>query len=274
MTLAAAGAFASSGTLYLGVRNLLAGQADRARKTIPKAWDLPPRADGLYVADDAEVQPFHRGANVDLHLMVFGDSTATGYGCRSAAEVPGALIANALARRTGKRVRLSTKAIVGATSKGLAGQVDAMFVAGPPPDVAVIMIGANDVTALNGIAGSVQRLRAAVKRLRASGAVVIVGTCPKFGAISAIPRPLRWVAHARACQLARAQAQAVKAAGGVAVPFADFRAREFHDSPELLFATDQYHPSAAGYALAASQMIPALCAVLDEPDSRVMASSD
>ncbi|MEB3021235.1 SGNH/GDSL hydrolase family protein [[Mycobacterium] crassicus] len=274
VTLAAAGAFASSGTLYLGVRNLLAGQADRARKTIPKAWDLPPRADGVYVADDAEVQPFRRGANVDLHLMVFGDSTATGYGCRSAAEVPGALIANALARQTGKRVRLSTKALVGATSKGLAGQVDAMFVAGPPPDVAVIMIGANDVTALNGIAGSVQRLRAAVKRLRASGTVVIVGTCPKFGAISAIPRPLRWVAHARACQLARAQTQAVRAAGGVAVPFADFRAREFHDSPELLFAADQYHPSAAGYALAASQMIPALCAVLGEPDSPVMASSD
>ncbi|QZA08776.1 SGNH/GDSL hydrolase family protein [Mycolicibacter heraklionensis] len=273
VTLGTAGAFAFSGTLYLGVRNLLAGQADRARQTIPKAWDLPPRADGLYGADDTEVQPFHRGANVDLHLMVFGDSTATGYGCRAAEEVPGALIAKALAQRTGLRVRLSTKAIVGATSKGLAGQVDAMFVAGPPPDVAVIMIGANDVTALNSIAGSVQRLRAAVKRLRASGAVVIVGTCPKFGAISAIPRPLRWVAHVRACQLARAQTLAVKAVGGIAVPFADFRAREFHDSPHLLFAADQYHPSAAGYALAAGQMIPALCAALDRPDSRVVASS-
>lgn len=274
ITLAAAGAFASSGTLYLGVRNLLAGQADRARKTIPKAWDLPPRADGVYVSGEAEVQPFRSGTDVDLHLMVFGDSTATGYGCRQPAEVPGALIARALARRTRKRVRLSTKAIVGATSKGLAGQVDAMFVAGPPPDVAVIMIGANDVTALNGIAGSVQRLRAAVRRLRAGGAIVVVGTCPKFGAISAIPQPLRWVAHARACQLARAQTQAVRAAGGVAVPFADFHAPEFHDHPERLFATDQYHPSAAGYALAASQMIPALCAVLGEPDSRVMASSD
>lgn len=278
ITLATAGLCASAGTLYVGVRNLLAGQADRARKTIPKAWDLPPRADGIYVAGcdsgEAQVQPFQREAGADLHLMVFGDSTATGYGCRHAAEVPGALIAKALARRTGKRVRLSTKAMVGATSKGLAGQVDAMFVAGPPPDVAVILIGANDVTALNGIAGSVQRLGAAVKGLRASGAVVVVGTCPKFGAISAIPQPLRWVAHARACQLARAQAQAVRAAGGVAVPFADFRAPEFHNSPELLFAQDQFHPSAAGYALAASQIIPALWAVLGEPDSSAMAPSD
>jgi lysophospholipase L1-like esterase len=100
---------------------------------------------------------------VDLHLMIFGDSTATGYGCRSSDEVPGALIARALVKRTGKRVRLSTKAIVGATSKGLSGQVDAMFVAGPPPDAAVIMIGANDVTMLNGIPSSARRLGAAVR---------------------------------------------------------------------------------------------------------------
>lgn len=274
ITLATAGALASGGTLYLGLRNLLAGQADMARQTIPRACDIPPRADGVYVAGEAAVQRFQRGMDVDLHLMIFGDSTGTGYGCRSAEEVPGALIARALAERTGKRVRLSTKAIVGATSKGLAGQVDAMFVAGPPPDAAVIMIGANDVTALNGIAGSAQRLYAAVKRLRAGGAAVVVGTCPDFGAVSVIPQPLRWVAHARARQLARAQAQAVRAAGGVAVPFADFCAPAFRESPGLLFAQDQYHPSAAGYALAASQVIPALCAALDQADSPAVVTSD
>lgn len=273
VTLVTAGALASSGTLYVGVRNLLAGQADRARQTIPRACAIPPRADGVYEAGEGPAQRFQRGMVVDLHLMVFGDSTATGYGCLSPDEVPGALIARALAQHTGMRIRLSTKAIVGATSKGLAGQVDAMFVAGPPPDVAVIMIGANDVTALNGIAASAQRLRTTVARLRAGGAVVIVGTCPDLGTVTALPQPLRWVAHTRARQLARAQAQAVKAAGGIAVPFADFRAREFHDAPELLFAQDQYHPSAAGYALAASQVIPALCAALDRPDSRVWASS-
>lgn len=131
ITLATAGALASGGTLYLGLRNLLAGQADMARQTIPRACEIPPRADGIYVAGEATVQRFQRGVSVDVHLMIFGDSTGTGYGCCSAEEVPGALIARALAERTGKRIRLSTKAIVGATSKGLAGQVDAMFVAGP-----------------------------------------------------------------------------------------------------------------------------------------------
>ena len=48
-------------------------------------------------------------------------------------EVPGALMARGLAERSGTSVRLSTKALVGATSRALAGQVDAMLVAGPPP---------------------------------------------------------------------------------------------------------------------------------------------
>lgn len=263
MTLAAAGVLASTGTAYLGARNLLVSQADQARTFIPKSWGMPPRADGVYVRGSEPVQRWHRGMDVDLHLMVFGDSTATGYGCRRSDEVPGALIARALAERTGKRVRLSTKAIVGATSKGLSGQVDAMFVAGPPPDVAVIMIGANDVTALNGIAPSAQRLGTAVRRLTASGAIVAVGTCPDFGVITAIPQPLRWVACLRGRRLAHAQETAVRAAGGIPVPFADLLAPEFHHAPDLLFSQDQYHPSAAGYALAANQLIPALCAALD-----------
>lgn len=197
-------------------------------------------------------------------MMIFGDSTATGFGCRTADEVPGVVLARALAEQTGKRIRLSTKAIVGATSKGLSGQVDAMFVAGRPPDAAVIMIGANDITALNGIGPSARRLGAAVRRLRNSGAVVAVATCPDFGVVTAIPQPLRWTVRRRGLRLARAQAAEVHAAGGVPVPLADLLAPEFLQSPELLFSEDQYHPSAAGYALAAKQLLPALCNALGE----------
>ena len=68
------------------------------------------------------------------------------------------LLARGLAEESGRRIRLSTKAIVGATSKGLSGQIDAMFVAGPPPDAAVIMIGANDITKPNGIVPSARRV--------------------------------------------------------------------------------------------------------------------
>jgi len=206
IALATAGALASTGTAYLGARNLLVGQASHARTVIPKSWDIPPRADGVYTPGGGPVQRWHRATPVDLYLMIFGDSTATGYGCMTAEEVPGVQIARGLAERLGKAIRLSTKAIVGATSKGVCGQVDAMFVAGPPPDVAVMMLGANDVTALNGISQSAQRLALAVRKLRARGAIVVVGTCPDLGVISAIPQPLRSLAHARTSRLARAQA--------------------------------------------------------------------
>ena len=264
IALAAAAAVASTGSAAIGARNLLNGQADKARQIIPKSWDVPPRADGVYVPAGGPVEKWHRGVPFDLHLMVFGDSTATGYGCVDAEEVPGVLLARGLAKVSGKRIRLNTKAIVGASSKGLSGQIDAMFVAGPPPDAAVIMIGANDITAVNGIGPSASRLGAAVRRLRASGAVVVVGTCPDFGVITAIPQPLRWVARSRGLRLARSQASAVRGAGGVAVPFSDLLAPEFLKAPEVLFSSDMFHPSAAGYSLAAKQLLPALCIGLGE----------
>ncbi|MBP2450575.1 SGNH/GDSL hydrolase family protein [Mycolicibacterium lutetiense] len=262
----AAAVVASTASAYIGARNLLSGQADKARQVIPKSWDVPPRADGVYLAGGGPVEKWERDVPFDLHLMIFGDSTATGYGCRVADEVPGVLIARGVADQFDKRIRLSTKAIVGATSKGLSGQIDAMFVAGPPPDAAVIMIGANDITKPNGLGPSARRLGDAVRRLRAAGAVVVVGTCPDFGVITAIPQPLRAFTRARGLRLARAQAAAVRAAGGVPVPFSDLLTPEFHKAPDLLFSEDMFHPSAAGYALAATQLLPALCSVLGEWD--------
>ena len=82
IALAAAAGLASTGTAYVGARNLLSGQADQARQVIPKSWDIPPRADGVYSAGGGPVEKWRRGMLFDLHLMVFGDSTAAGYGCR------------------------------------------------------------------------------------------------------------------------------------------------------------------------------------------------
>ena len=253
-----AGALASTGTAALGARNLLVGQAAHARTVIPKSWDVPPRADGVYVDGSAAVQPWQRGVPVDLHLMIFGDSTAAGYGCHHAEQVPGVRLARGLAERTGTRVRLSTKAIVGATSKGVCGQVDAMFVAGPPPDAAVLMLGANDITALNGISQSARRLESTVRKLTARGAAVVVGTCPDLGVITAIPQPLRALVSARTTALARAQRAAVIAAGGVPVPLAELLAPGFRSAPEQMFSADRYHPSAAVYAVAAEQLLHAM----------------
>jgi len=262
-TLVLAGVLASTGGAVVGARNLLTGQAEQARSVIPKALNSPPRADGMYGPAGTPVRRWERG-EVGLHVMVFGDSMATGYGCLNADDVPGALIARGLADRSGHLVRLSTKAIVGATSKGLTSQVDAVLVASAPPDVAVIMIGANDVTSLNGIGPSARRLGAAVSRLRASGTAVVVGTCPDFGVVTAIPQPLRWTARSLGLRLAGAQAAATRAAGGVPVPIGALLNSHFLAEPQRLLSDDRYHPSAAGYALIAGHLLPAVCVALGE----------
>ncbi|MDT5352522.1 MAG: hypothetical protein QOJ56_1054, partial [Mycobacterium sp.] len=61
VALAAAGALASTGTAYVGARNLLISQAEKARSVIPKSWDVPPRADGVYVPGGGPVQRWQRG---------------------------------------------------------------------------------------------------------------------------------------------------------------------------------------------------------------------
>ncbi len=247
----------SAGTASWAAYRLLMAQAGIARGVIGRDTSKPPEADGIYTAAFRAPQPWRAGKPVDVHLMVFGDSTAAGVGCLSADEVPGVRVARGLAEATGLRIRLSTKAISGATSKGLAGQVDAMFVAGPPPDVAVIFIGANDITKKHSITASARRLGAAVARLQLAGSVVVVGTCPDLGTVSAIPQPLRTIVHNWSARLAKAQFAVTAAASGHPVPLGDL-GPEFLTAPDRMFAADGFHPSADGYALAAAKILPVL----------------
>jgi lysophospholipase L1-like esterase len=252
----------SAGTASWAAYNYLMNQAATARGIIGRDTAKPPAADGIYSPECAAPQP--AGAPFDLHLMIFGDSTAAGQGCVTAEEVPGVRIARGLAEETGRRIRLSTKAIPGATSKGLSGQVDAVFITGPAPDAAVILIGANDVTKKHSVAASARRLGEAVDRLHQAGTVVVVGTCPDLGVITAIPQPLRTVVRNWGLRLARAQAEVTRAAGGHAVALADLLAPEFLAAPDRMFSPDQFHPSAAGYELAAEALLPVLAAALGE----------
>lgn len=248
-----------AGTVSWATYRLLMTQAGAARAVIGRDTSKPPEADGVYAPGAQIPEPWRKGVPSDLHLMIFGDSTAAGLGCLSASDVPGVRVARGLADATGLRIRLSTKAISGATSKGLAGQVDAMFVAGPPPDAAVILVGGNDITKKHSIRASARRLAAAVSRLREADALVVVGTCPNLGTVTAIPQPLRTVVANWSVRLAKAQTVATTIAGGIPVPMGSpLVASEFRAAPEILFATDGFHPSAAGYELAAAQLLPVL----------------
>ena len=89
------------------------------------------------------------------------------------------------------------------------------------PDLAVILIGGNDVTHRTPLHTAVRHLVDAVRALRAAGARVVVGTCPDLGAIQPIQPPLRWLARRWSRQLAAAQTVAVVEAGGRTVSLGD-----------------------------------------------------
>jgi len=252
----AAGALGGlSGAAY----GLLSEQSRRARRAIGSLEGPPPCADGVYLPDGTG--PLAPDApeigETPLVFAMLGDSSAAGLGVDHAGQLPGVLLARGLAAEAQRPVRLATYAIVGATSRELAGQVDAALL--DRPDIALVIIGANDVTTKLSTSTSATLLGTEVRRLCDAGVRVVVGTCPDLGAIRPIPQPLRSVARAWSLALARAQRRAVEAAGGYPVPLADLLAEEFLARPAELFSVDQFHPSGAGYETAARTLLPWVC---------------
>lgn len=247
---------------YRGALEVLVQQAKIARKVIPRPTSRPFDGDGVYRPGAVLPDPWRPGVTADVHMMIFGDSLAAGLGAESPGEMPGVLLARGLAEESGWDVRLSVKAIVGATSKGLPGQVEAMQIAHGRPDISVILIGGNDITARNAIGPSARRVGEAVAALREGGSHVVVGTCPDLGTIKPVPQPLRSVMAGLSRRLAAAQAVQVRKAGGVPVSLAETLAPEFHARGDSLFSPDRFHPNSAGYELAAGLLLPAVCTAL------------
>ena len=191
-------------------------------------------------------------------MVLLGDSSAAGYGVDRVEETPGALLASGAAERADRRVYLRAFAKVGARSSDLEGQVDQALPI--EPDVAVILIGVNDVTHRVRPAASVGALAEAVRRLRDAGVAVLVGTCPDLGTVKPIPPPLKQVARTWSRRVAAAQTIAVLEGGGRTVSLGSVLGPEFAAAPALLFGPDQFHPSAAGYR--------SLAAVLRAVDAR------
>lgn len=253
-------AFGAVGGLSGAMYGLLSEQSKRARRTIGKPHGQPLRADGVYLPDGTgPLPPTDLRALGALRFAVLGDSSAAGLGVEDTQYLPGVLIARGLAQESGLPVRLDTYAVSGSTSRHLAPQVELALV--NTPDVALIIIGANDVTARIQPQQSGALLGEAVQRLRAVNVAVVVGTCPDLGVVRPIPQPLRSVARTWGLNIAKQQRIAVRRAGGQAVPMADLLAAEFLSRDDY-FSIDRFHPSAAGYGAAAGVLLPAVCAAV------------
>ncbi len=251
--LVAAAAYGGGGLSVVGgfLYGVLRAEATLARRTIGDANDVPPDATGWY----GRGRP---GPAVKIALL--GDSSAAGYGVREVRATPGAHLASGVAEGADRRVYLRSVASVGAQTRDLSRQIDRAL--SIEPHVAVILVGANDVTHSRLPSESVRLLEAAVLRLRETGTEVVVGTCPDLGTIEPIAPPLRQVARLWSRRLAAAQTIATVEAGGRTVSLGSVLGPEFSATPAVMFGPDRFHPSAAGYSTLAAVLLPSVLAAV------------
>lgn len=238
-------------------RQLIRSQAQLARRAIGK-----PLGEQAHMADKVYKKKY--GDPIDLLLL--GDSIAAGLGADKPKHTLGAQLARRLAHHTMQAVRLHTAAHVGSETSMLRAQLAALP-AGYVADVAVIVVGGNDVTHRVRTSVSKHHLAEAVRSLREQGTEVVVGTCPDLGALTAVPQPLRTLGRIASRQLAAAQREVVTELGGRAVSLADVVGPFFLAQPDQMFALDRFHPSSAGYRRTAKAVLPSVLAALghEEP---------
>ena len=189
-----------------------------------------------------------------LRFLVLGDSLAFGTGAATAQHTLGARLARVL-EQAGHDVELHVVAVPGATSLELAAQV--RRAASFDADVALLVVGANDITHQVPPAQAAAALGVAVRELRERGTEVLVVPTPDLSSVAWVPPAFRSVVAAVCDQQRARQTLAAQAAGGVVAPVAPELSARFAADPSL-FSTDRFHPSSAGYALVAQALAPHL----------------
>ena len=191
-----------------------------------------------------------------LRLAVLGDSIGYGIGASASADTLGARLVRLL-REHGVEAAADVHAVPGARSAGLAAQVRRALPV--PPDLALVVIGANDLAHLVAPSTAAAHLRSAVRALRAAGAEVVVAPAPDLSVVPHVPPAMREAVRRASEQLRRAQTEATLAEGG-RVPDASVDTSTAFAQDRSLFAADRFHPSSKGYALIAGALGPSVLA--------------
>ncbi|MGB7982333.1 MAG: SGNH/GDSL hydrolase family protein [Candidatus Nanopelagicales bacterium] len=247
------GGMAGAAAASLGV---LVAQARLARRAIGPQRGVPPYQDGR----------FGPTTGTSLRLALLGDSVAAGLGAQTAADTVAGALVRGVAASSRRPVSMINHAVVGARSADLERQVTRCLSA--RPHVAVIIIGANDVTHLVPHHLAAQRLALAIDRLSAVGTVVVVGPCPDLGTVRPVGPPLRWVARELSRSLAAVQRRAAARSGARVVHLYDLLGPEFEVHAEAMFGPDLFHPSALGYRRIGAHLLPPVLDALGLPSAR------
>ncbi len=200
-----------------------------------------------------------------LRLAVLGDSIAYGTGAARVEDGLGPRLAQVL-RRDGVDTDLTVLAVPGAVSRDLAAQVRRAVPL--HPDLAVVVVGANDLARFTPVEAATAALGAAVADLRAAGTDVVVVPAPDMSSVPFVPPAFRPVVRAACAVLQQGQAAVARAHGAVVAPVSTEVSRAFTADPAL-FSADRFHPSSAGYARITAALAPTvLAAARDRRDRR------
>jgi lysophospholipase L1-like esterase len=191
-------------------------------------------------------------------LAVLGDSIGYGIGASRRADTLAPRLAADLAPHP---VETHVVAVPGARSADLAAQVPRAV--RWSPTVALIVIGANDLTALVPPDRAAAALGAAVRELRSVGAQVVVAPAPDMSIVPHVPVAMRGIVRAGSAMLRKAQVAAVLAEGGRVGDVDADTAKVFAGDPAM-FSRDRFHPSSQGYAVIAEALLPAVRAAIAE----------
>jgi lysophospholipase L1-like esterase len=204
-----------------------------------------------------------------IRLAFLGDSVAAGDGASLPDDRLCARVLEALARH-GFETIAEVFAVSGASSAALRAQVDRAL--RWEPHVAVIVIGANDLSHQIPPDQAARQLARAVRRLRATGTEVVVAPVPDLSSVPRVPPKLRRAVRAASARLRDRQISVTTAEGGRVADPDGVTSTAFAADPAL-FSSDRFHPSSAGYAVIADALLPEVLAAVGTVHARHASSA-
>lgn len=228
----------------LALGPVLLPQARRVRRTALRLPEPAGPREGVIGQGDAQ-----------LRLLVVGDSSAAGVGVADQAQALALPLAKEVAARTGGPVAWQLVAQTGVNASEAIELVQRSGVAAA--DVAVIVLGVNDVTSQTSAPRFVQQLERLVALLRVRRAVF--SGLPPMHLLTAMPQPLRWYLG----NYARWLDSALR--GWCAEKGFGYCASDWSTDPGLL-AEDGYHPGPSLYPRWAARLAAAVDAFPVRPE--------